>query len=138
MKIMGVAVLFIAAAAWCAPQPSQTPRSEEPLIRSLNGKQLFIAYCASCHGVDGRGSGPVARELKRRPTDLTHLAARNGGVYPQDRIRQYIVGDRTIAIHGSREMPVWGPIFSRVEEDTDYGKVRVQNLVQYIERLQSR
>jgi hypothetical protein len=42
-----------------------------------------------------------------------------------------------IAPHGSREMPVWGPIFSQVEADVDRGPVRMENLVKYLESIQT-
>ena len=47
------------------------------------------------------------------------------------------MGEGMIASHGSREMPVWGPIFHQVEEDVDRGNVRVENLVTYLESIQT-
>lgn len=107
-----------------------------PLIRSLNGADLFRAYCASCHGLDAKGDGPAAAALKSKPADLTVLAKKNGGVFPGPRVRKVIMGDDVIASHGSREMPIWGPIFHQIEEDVDRGNVRLENLVKYLESVQ--
>jgi len=38
------------------------------------GRDLFATYCASCHGITGRGNGPVAEELRQSPADLTQFA----------------------------------------------------------------
>lgn len=117
-------------------QSPNTPR--QPLIRSLKGPDLFHAYCASCHGADAKGNGPVTPALNTRVPDLTTIAQRNGGSFPVERIRKIIAGDETIIAHGSREMPVWGPIFHRVEEDRDYGDVRLHNLLEYLQSLQKK
>jgi mono/diheme cytochrome c family protein len=108
------------------------------LIQSVKGADLYHAYCASCHGVDGKGNGPVAPALNTRPSDLTTIAQRNGGVFPTDRIRKVIEGEELISAHGSSEMPVWGPIFHRVEWDQDLGSVRLQNVTKYLETIQQK
>ncbi len=117
----------------------EPPNSEkqQTLIRSVEGVDLYRAYCASCHGKDGKGNGPVAQALKATVPDLTVIAKNNGGKFPVARVRRIITGEGIIASHGSREMPVWGPIFSQVEEDVDRGPVRLENLVKYLESIQS-
>jgi hypothetical protein len=47
------------------------------------------------------------------------------------------MGEEVLASHGSREMPIWGPIFHQVESDVDRGNVRLENLVKYLESIQS-
>lgn len=108
-----------------------------PLIHSVEGPDLFRAYCASCHGKDGKGNGPVAPALKATVPDLTVIAKNNGGKFPVARERRIIMGEGMIASHGSREMPVWGPIFHQIEWDVDRGNVRLKNLVKYLESIQS-
>jgi mono/diheme cytochrome c family protein len=111
----------------------------KPLIRSVEGPVLYKAYCAVCHATDGKGGGPMAAALKVRPTDLTHIAARNHGVFPRERIEKIIAGDeQVLAGHGTREMPVWGPVFSQVEWDRDLSPVRLHNLAKYIEEMQTK
>jgi hypothetical protein len=81
----------------------------------------------------------MASALKTRPADLTVLAKNNSGKFPTDRVQKFISGDDpSLASHGSREMPVWGPIFHQIEEDQDYGAVRVQNLIKYLGTIQQK
>lgn len=108
-----------------------------PLIRSIKGPDLFRVYCASCHGSDAKGAGPVAPSLKTKVPDLTLLASKNRGQFPAARVRQTVLGEDVVAAHGSREMPIWGPIFHQVEGDVDWGNVRLENLVKYLESIQS-
>ncbi len=117
----------------------QAKKQIETLIYSVKGPDLFAAHCAACHGSDGKGGGPVAPGLKTKPADLTVLAKNNGGRFPTQRVRKIIAGDEpSLLIHGSREMPVWGPIFHQIEEDRDFGNVRLQNLVKYLESIQQK
>jgi len=121
-------------------QTQTTPDAEEQftrLIRPVEGSDLFLAYCASCHGPDAKGAGPAASPLNAKVPDLTLLASNNRGHFPASRARQVIVGDNIVASHGSREMPIWGPIFHQVEADMDWGNVRVDNLVKYLESIQA-
>jgi mono/diheme cytochrome c family protein len=117
---------------------SQTERQSEPLIASLEGPDLFRAYCAPCHGEDGKGQGPAAAALKTKPPDLTTIKRRNGGKFPVKRVGETIAGDDRIAAHGSREMPIWGPIFHQIERDRDWGYVRLENVTKYLESIQQK
>lgn len=130
--------LAIAATLLAGQSQQTTPPPGAHLIPSLTGKDLYRAYCASCHGLSGHGDGPMAAHLKRRPTDLTTIAAHHGGIFPKDDVRRFITGEKVTGSHGTREMPVWGPIFSQVEIDTDYGKVRLENLVNFIQSIQGK
>jgi mono/diheme cytochrome c family protein len=135
--------ILLGALLSCFPGPAypqrdvKEPIGEAPLIDSINGRPLFKSYCASCHGTDARGGGPVAKSLKVPPPDLTSIAARNGGTFPLARVSRIISGDDGLpGGHGSREMPVWGPVFSRVESDRDLGRVRIDNLARYLREIQ--
>ena len=75
------------------------------------GENLYRTYCASCHGVDGRGKGPVAPSLATQPADLTLLARKFGRPLPVEVIAEFIDGREDVGAHGPREMPVWGEIF---------------------------
>jgi mono/diheme cytochrome c family protein len=123
-----------------AAPPQQMPDSDkqfQTLIRSVQGPDLFRAYCASCHGADAKGNGPAASALKTKVPDLTMLTKNNRGQFPSARVRKAIMGDDVVAAHGSREMPVWGPIFHQIERDVDRGYVRLDNLVKYLKSIQS-
>jgi len=101
------------------------------------GAEMFLDYCASCHGRDGAGSGPVSPALKARTTDLTTLAKRNNGVFPTERVRATIRGDLLVVAHGSKDMPVWGPAFRYLGGGSHAeATVRVDSLTRYIESLQ--
>jgi mono/diheme cytochrome c family protein len=118
----------------------QTGRTPPPLlIPSVAGGDLFRFYCASCHGRDGKGDGPVASALNRRPPDLTTIARRNGGRFPTDRVERFVTGDRepTIA-HGSADMPVWGPIFQALDSDDRMNRIRIENVVAFMESIQTK
>ena len=111
--------------------PSTAPNAQ--------GSQLFRAYCASCHGPDGRGSGPMAGQLRRAPPDLTTFTQRNGGVFPGERVRRIIDG-REVASHGDRTMPVWGDAFMRGREglSEDAIRARIDAIVTYLQGIQRR
>jgi len=128
--------LFAILANSAQTQKTQPPETTH-LIDSVQGPVLYRAYCAVCHGKDGKGGGPMAKSLKVPPPDLTRLATRNGGSFPMARIQRIISGEEPRpAGHGTREMPVWGPIFSQIAWDQDLGRVRVNNLARYIEGMQ--
>jgi mono/diheme cytochrome c family protein len=117
---------------------AQTPKPVPFPGESLIGKDSFDAYCASCHGTDGRGNGPVAGSLRNIPTDLTALASRNGNSFPHERVTAVLMGtSRAVVAHGTQAMPIWGPMFRMFESDAR-ARVRIENLVSHIETLQVR
>lgn len=103
------------------------------------GRKLFVAHCANCHGRNGHGDGPVADRLARRPPDLTTFTARNGGVFPGERLHQIIDG-RGVPGHVDRDMPVWGEVFRVAAGPSDLATVRarIDALVRYLEAIQLR
>jgi mono/diheme cytochrome c family protein len=78
------------------------------------GKLEFQSSCASCHGPDAKGKGPISDQLKIPPPDLTILAKNNHGVFPTDAVYQTIDGSKTVPAHGNREMPIWGERFNPI------------------------
>ena len=139
LRVLGVAGVVVAlAAATLMTATAQTPK--RPLaIDSLTGRDNYVMYCSSCHGAEARGDGPLAAALTTRPSDLTVLARRNGGVFPQARVAAFIAGpDReTVRAHGSEGMPAWGPIFSALDTSDRRARQRLDNLVRYLESIQS-
>jgi len=134
---LSVALLFGGSAV--AQTKPDVRKQFEQLIYSVKGPDLYRAHCAACHGSEGKGNGPVASDLKTKPADLTVLAKNNGGKFPAERVQKFISGDEPSMIsHGSREMPIWGPIFHQIEEDQDLGNVRLQNLIKYLEAIQQK
>ena len=105
----------------------------------VSGKDMYTAYCAVCHGTDGKGGGPAASALKVPPTDLTLLSKNNGGKYPSLKVSSSIRGESVTPAHGSKDMPVWGSLFWSMSSGHE-GEVqqRVTNLTRYIESLQAK
>jgi mono/diheme cytochrome c family protein len=135
---------FVVLAAVSAGQyvvAQTTGRQNPPLvIRSLVGHDLFDFYCATCHGRDGKGNGPVASALKVPPPDLTLLTRRNGGTFPGRRVDAFVTNGGTVLTpaHGSSEMPVWGPVFRGLDPSDTLVKVRIANVVSHIESIQAK
>src|SRR6202040_2093070 len=77
------------------------------------GKNEYVRSCAACHGVTGKGDGPVASSIKKSPADLTKLSEANKGVFPISRVYDVIDGRVEVMTHGTRDMPVWGEIYTR-------------------------
>lgn len=136
-------IAFVVVTAFAAQALSgmRTPKAEDheqALIVSIRGDNLYKAYCSSCHGENAKGNGPMAVWLKVQPSDLTRIAARNGGRFPLERIDRIISGEETLPSgHGTRAMPIWGPVFSQVTRDQDLGRVRIDNLARYLRDIQS-
>jgi mono/diheme cytochrome c family protein len=104
-----------------------------------SGKEMYTSYCAVCHGTDGKGGGPAASALKTPPADLTMLSKNNGGKFPAMNVTSTLGGTSDLPAHGSKEMPVWGPLFRSMSGGHE-GEVqqRVANLTHYIETLQAK
>jgi mono/diheme cytochrome c family protein len=134
-------IAIVVAGAAAATLHAQSARQGKPplAIESLGATDSYEFYCASCHGDTGRGDGPVASTMRVKPADLTTLAERNGGSFPRERIEGYVTGTgRSIAAHGSRDMPVWGPAFRALDGSDARARVRVAAIVDHLESLQTR
>ena len=105
-----------------------------------SGEQLYQRFCASCHGKDGYGDGPVAASLKVMIPDLTRMYQRHGGKFPEERVREIVDGRQVIPVHGTRHMPVWGQEFFVGEGADQQSEARldriVDKLVDYIRSIQ--
>jgi mono/diheme cytochrome c family protein len=100
-------------------------------------KVEYQSSCAACHGIDAKGNGPVSKELKTRPPDLTVLAKNNSGVFPYNAVYEMIDGrNSTIASHGTREMPIWGYRFGPPQAFRF--KNRILAVLDYLNRIQEK
>jgi mono/diheme cytochrome c family protein len=141
MKIYLKMILFsvlLLAQTMSAQVPATTKDQLETLIYSVKGPDLFRAHCAACHGEDAGGRGPLVSVLKTKVPDLTVLAKNNKGEFPAALVRKIVMGEDVLASHGSREMPIWGPIFHQIESDQDWGNVRIENLLKYLQSIQEK
>lgn len=104
------------------------------------GQKLYMQYCGSCHGKDGKGNGPVSPHLKIKIPDLTVLKKNNKGIYPLDSVMSTIDGRRVVRAHGDRQMPVWGEAFSQELEKEKYTELttllKAKVIAEYIGTLQ--
>jgi len=119
------------------------------------GKSEFQSSCASCHGADGKGNGPLREQLKVPPSDLTVLARNNNGVFPTNALYETIDGSKTVPTHGSREMPIWGERFNPIislphsvdpsswkmagpEQSPEVVRKRILAVIDYLGRIQQK
>jgi mono/diheme cytochrome c family protein len=131
-------VLLLAISVSSAVMAAQAIKKVSPQPTSpASGDEMFKTYCAACHGKEGKGDGPAAPALKKSPANLTELTARNGGKFPELRVFNAIQGDPEVVSHGSKDMPVWGSVFSSLARGQD-GQVqmRISNLTAYIKSIQ--
>jgi mono/diheme cytochrome c family protein len=129
----------LATAVLCAQNENQPVIRKTPVERTSvsSGKEMYRAYCAACHGAGGKGDGPASSALKSRSLDLTGLAKRNAGKFPELRVFGAINGDLRVTAHGSKDMPTWGSVFQQMDGAGAAGvKLRIRNLTKYIESLQ--
>jgi cytochrome c len=108
---------------------------------ATNGKQMYVNYCAPCHGVDGRGQGPVAAALKKQPANLALLSKNNGGKFPSTHIMSVLEFGAANSSHGTAEMPVWGPMLGKMDTtiaEPNVRVLRISNLSQYVQSLQAK
>jgi len=134
-RVLPVALAVCSGMAFAQAGKSRAGVSPPPDIAL--GKQIFVQYCASCHGVDAKGNGPAAVAMKTLPPDLTELAKRNGGKYPAGYVGAVVKFGKSLASHGSEDMPVWGARFKTLDPLHDAtGQKHVDDLVAYLESLQ--
>lgn len=126
----------VAAAPAMAQEPAAQPQVE--MRQRVTGGEVFRTYCATCHGTSGRGDGPLAGSMRRKPVDLTEIAKKNGGEYPSEIVFRTIDGRTPVRGHGGPDMPVWGDAFARSRDGGDAGTVkeRIDSLVEFIRTLQ--
>ena len=130
--LVAFAVFSVAAtAAFAQPQIKKEPIKPVP---ASDAKAMFESYCSACHGKDAKGTGPAAKALVKAPADLTTIAKRNNGTFPDVKVKRYIEGLDDIAAHGSRDMPMWGSLFRDLSRDT--AQIRIQALNDYLKGLQ--
>jgi mono/diheme cytochrome c family protein len=145
-KLILMSIALIVCAGIAAAQNKTQDQPEKAIkhvpikaTSPVSGTEMYTAYCAVCHGTDGKGGGPAASALKVPPSDLTLLSKNNGGKYPALKVTSAIHGEGSVPAHGSKEMPVWGSLFWKMSGGHESEvQQRVTNLTQYIETLQAK
>lgn len=135
-----VALLFVTGAVNARPKPAPNQRPFPPTYVP-SGEQLYKQFCAACHGLDARGRGPNADSPKRPPADLTTLTIRHShdGKFPYAYVSDVLLFGPGInaSIHGSADMPAWGPIFMFLDKRNEAAvRQRIKNISDYLGSLQ--
>ncbi|MBI2828162.1 MAG: c-type cytochrome [Acidobacteria bacterium] len=144
IRVLMCAVPFsVIAAAASGAAAAQDPRDERASALAIQaGRDTFRQFCAPCHGVDGKGHGPVAPVLTTPPTDLTSVKRRNMGVFPLATLEAMLTAATRLQTaahpmaHGSEQMPIWGPTFLAIDNGPTLARARVANLLAYLESTQ--
>ena len=136
-RFTGVVALLFSCAVLVGQNTPQIKKIPIKGTSAASGQEMYVQYCASCHGKEGKGDGPAAAALKTPPGNITTLTTRNKGTFPALRVAQMIQGEETAAAHGSRDMPTWGQVFHQTEQ-TSMVKLRVANLTDYIKSIQAK
>ena len=132
-----LAFVFAAAPAHAQAKQTKIERTTAKPIASVQGVDTFKAYCASCHGPEAKGNGPAAKALAKAPADLTTISKRHNGNFSVADVETVIRGTNEMIVHGSRDMPIWGPVFDSVNgNDKAVVQLRITNLVNYIKSIQ--
>jgi mono/diheme cytochrome c family protein len=134
--ILPLLTLIAAVSAALVSAQGTNEKTQSLVIASTSGRDLFAFYCATCHGRDGTGNGPTAPALNVKPSDLTGISVRNGGIFPHAAVVARLTGDRLPEAHGSSEMPVWGPVFGGLDPNDRLNRIRLANIVSYLESIQ--
>ena len=138
--VIGRGLALLLAASTGLGALAQTTGRQNPslVINSMTGRDLFAFYCATCHGRDATGNGPMAASLKVPPPNLTLLARRSGGLFPRARVDALVANDAAVpmAAHGSTDMPAWGPVFRGLDPSDSFAKIRIANVVEYVRSIQ--
>jgi mono/diheme cytochrome c family protein len=149
-KMMGAAIfaasLPTAASLEAYAQTGVAATTGSTHAQINQGELEFRLYCAQCHGLEATGNGPIARALKKKPANLRMLTKDNAGIFPEQKIRDFIDGVKDIAAHGGREMPIWGLVFqarTNVRPESGAPPIsqeevnhRIDLLVDYIKSIQ--
>jgi mono/diheme cytochrome c family protein len=134
--VLSAAVAFTASTASTA----LAQQTAEVFVSGSDGSSLYKTYCAVCHGKGGEGDGPLAEQLRFRPSDLTTFAKRGRGKYDAEKMHRIIDGRDPLPGHGGPDMPVWGDAFKRTAEGYSEEKVkgRIDALVGYLRGIQAK
>lgn len=130
---------LLTAAALAASGQKDTATINVSKTSPVDGKAMYASYCTPCHGVDGKGNGQLSSSLKRKPTDLTTLSKNNGGVYPATRVAGVLSHGASTSGHNKSGMPEWAITLGNMDQNNKLDtKLRISNLSNYVETLQSR
>jgi mono/diheme cytochrome c family protein len=132
--LMALFMTGIASAQVRLAPPDQSPF---PSSYVPSGEHLYKQFCSACHGADAKGQGPAAASLKTPPPNLTTLAKRHMGKFPEEYVSSVLLFGPGTTAHGASDMPTWGPVFLYLDKhDEAAARQRIKNLTTYLKSLQ--
>jgi mono/diheme cytochrome c family protein len=143
-RFVSVALMagLTSAALFGMAQQAKPKVSDVPIQQTsaASGQQMYVTYCAVCHGGDGKGNGPAAQAMKVPPVDLTTLSQKNGGVFPTNHVNSVLQFGVENPAHGSADMPIWGDLMLTLHAGSSNPDVqvhqRIANLTDYLKKIQ--
>lgn len=138
---LGLALTLLSSLSAAVAAQSSGARYGPDAQAVSEGRRIYQRYCAVCHGEDGTGNGPLATELRVLPSDLTHFAAMNNGLFPLQEVAASVDGRGTPRARGSQDMPAWGDVFKRATgtgaASAESAVARVTHYIWSIQRVAS-
>jgi mono/diheme cytochrome c family protein len=136
--LAGTGAVLLGQRAGASKEPQQKKMEKAPITHSnpASGREMYMDYCAACHGATGKGDGPAVEFLKTPPQDLTTMAERNNGKFPADHFAALLRFGTESRAHGTSDMPIWGPLFTK--HGKDIVELRIANLRSYVESIQQK
>lgn len=131
--LAGVMTLLLAVPGVLAAQAASSPDA----AKAASGAKTFRVYCGSCHGREARGDGPLAKDLRVKPANLTELSKRNDGEFPFEMVIDTIDHGRSVRAHGTEDMPAWGNAFEMTEQTEQAAKAKMEELAHYLWSIQT-
>lgn len=142
MVMRSAALFFMMAFLLCALGAQDKPPVSTAAARATiheDAKDMYMHYCAACHGANGKGLGPSAEALRTPPSDLTTLSKRHEGKFPYEYVTSVLRFGTRIVAHGSSDMPIWGPIFGSMENYNEAAvRERIRKLCEYLASIQEK
>jgi len=135
--ILSMVLLSLPSLAGKAGKQQAPKQAVSATSTELSGAEIFKSYCATCHGSDAKGKGPMAAVLKVPPPDLTTVSKRNNGKFPEDRIASVLKNGVDVPAHGTAEMPIWGSTFADIKTHRVV-TMRVTEMIRYLESIQAK
>lgn len=123
---------------WLLTTPLLAQDQAPDKIAAVDGQRYFRTYCTACHGKSAAGDGPLAKDLKVVPADLTRLSERNGGKFPFEMVIQTVDHGRSVRGHRTEDMPAWGDAFQMTSENKDQARKMMSDLANYLWTLQAK
>lgn len=126
-------------------QAGETQEKQEKALKKVpityskpdSGKQMYMDYCAACHGMYGKGDGPAAEFMKSPLPDLSMMAKKNNGKFPADHFAAVLRFGTGGHPHGTSDMPIWGQLFA-AQEKGGLAQLRIHNLTEFVESMQQK